>query len=108
MTNPADLLRGYRSRAATFENPTGAPGAGGTAGNGRKGAPWKLIAPGETVTLASFDGPGQIGHIWLTIAQGGGTPSPEFLRSQVLEMTYGGMSEPSVSVPVGDFFGAVH
>lgn len=108
MRDPSDLLRGYRSRAATFENPAAAPGAGGTAHGGRKGAPWRLIEPGETVTLASFEGPGRIGHFWLTIAQGGGTPSPVFLRSQVLEMTYGSASEPSVSVPVGDYFGAVH
>jgi hypothetical protein len=108
LADVSNLMRGYESRAATFENPSGARGAGGTAGNGRKGAPWKLIVPGETVTLAAFDGSGQIGHIWLTIAQGGGTPSPVFLRSQLLEMTYGNASEPSVSVPVGDYFGAVH
>jgi hypothetical protein len=108
LASVSNLLRGYTSRAATFENPSGEPGVGGTAGDGRKGAPWKLIAPGETVTLASFDGPGSIGHFWLTIAQGGGTPSPVFLRSQVLEMTYGDVSEPSLSVPVGDYFGAVH
>jgi hypothetical protein len=107
LSNVSNLLRGHESRAATFENPTGARGAGGTAADGRKGAPWKLIRPGEKVTLASFDGAGCLTHFWMTISQAG-TPAPEFLRAQVLEITYGGMSEPSVSVPIGDWFGAVH
>jgi hypothetical protein len=101
------LLRGHESRAATFENPTGARGAGGTVADGRKGAPWRLIRPEETVTLASFDGEGCVTHVWLTIAQGVGAPGAAFLRSQVLEIAYGS-NAPSVSVPVGDYFGAVH
>lgn len=103
----ARLLRDHESRAATFENPTGARGAGGTVAGGRKGAPWRLIRPDEVVTLASFDGEGCVTHFWMTLAQGGGTPGPAFLRSQVLEISYGD-KEPSVSVPIGDYFGAVH
>lgn len=101
------LYPNHVSRAATFENPSGAPNTGGTAGNGRKGAPWKLIRSGERITLAQFDGPGTVGHFWLTISQFG-TPSPEFGRAQILEITYAGVDGPSVSVPACDYFGAVH
>ena len=38
---------GLDSRAVTFENPTGARGAGGTAAGGRKGAPSRRVRPGE-------------------------------------------------------------
>ena len=37
--NPAVVDPSLDSRAATFENPDGARGAGGTAHGGRKGAP---------------------------------------------------------------------
>ena len=39
------------SRAVTFENPTGARGAGGRAANGRKGAPYKELAAGDIAVL---------------------------------------------------------
>lgn len=86
------LLCGYRSRAGTFENPSGAPSAGGTAANGRKGAPRRSVAPGERVTLADFEGPGRVTHFWMTIAQQG-TPSPTFLRGQILEIAYRELGE---------------
>lgn len=54
------------SRAVTFENPTGARGAGGQSHGGRKGSPSRRIAPGETVVLADLEGPGTIRHVWLT------------------------------------------
>ena len=43
-------------------------------------------------------------HIWLTIL----SAPPEQLRSLILEVFYDGADEPSVSVPVVDFFGAPH
>ena len=43
-------------------------------------------------------------HIWLTIP----SAPPEQLRSLILEVFYDGADEPSVSVPVVDFFGAPH
>jgi len=39
-------------RSVSFENPTGARGAGGSAHGGRKGAPLRRVAPGERVVLA--------------------------------------------------------
>ena len=92
------------SRAISFENPTGARGAGGAAHGGRKGAPNRRVSPGERVVLADIDGPGTVRHFWLTIP-----PSPpEVLRAQTLEVFYDGADEPSVSVPVLDFFCLPH
>jgi hypothetical protein len=108
--DPADLLLGHESRAVTFENPTGDRGAGGTARNGRKGAPNRLLAPGERVVLADVSGPGRVGHIWLTVGalRALDAPPPAFLRAQVLEVFYDDLDAPSVSVPALDFFGVVH
>jgi hypothetical protein len=41
--NPAHVDPELDSRAATFENPTGGRGAGGTAHGGRKGAPNRRV-----------------------------------------------------------------
>jgi hypothetical protein len=89
------------SRACTFENPTGARGAGGSAAGGRKGAPFKQLAAGEVVTLADVDGPGVVRHIWMTFPPA----RPEVMRAMTLEIFYDGATEPSVSVPALDFFG---
>ena len=104
--SPAYLWPGHTTRAATFENPSAAPGGGNL---GRKEAPNKLLDPGERVVLADLEGPGTVTHIWLTV----GAPYPndataDVLRRQTLEVFYGNSSDPSVSVPVPDFFGAVH
>src|SRR6478672_10466611 len=56
--NPAVVDPSLDSRAATFENPTGARGAGGAAHAGRKGAPNRRLEPGERVVLADIEGPG--------------------------------------------------
>jgi hypothetical protein len=110
-TDPSYLWPGYSSRSASFENPAAAPSAGGAAAGGRKGAPQRFLAPGERAVLADLAGPGRVGHIWLTVAragQPGRFDDPRLLRSQVLEAFYDDLVAPSVSVPVGDFFGAVH
>lgn len=92
------------SRAVTFENPTGARGAGGKAAGGRKGAPNRTIAPGETVVLADLDGPGTLRHFWMTFPPA----PPEQMRGLWIEIYYDGASEPSCSVPCLDFFGLPH
>jgi hypothetical protein len=88
-------------RAVTFENPTGARGGGGMAAHGRKGAPSRLIAPGESLTLADLDGPGTVRHMWMTVMP----MPPEALRAVWMEVYYEGNASPSVSAPVADFFG---
>jgi hypothetical protein len=104
ITNPAFIDASLDSRAVTFENPTGARGAGGTAHGGRKGAPNRTLQPGETVVLADLEGPGVIRHIWFTIP----TMRPERMRAQVLEVRYDGKDEPSISAPILDLFGLPH
>ncbi len=101
--DPSTIDLGHRPRTVSFENPTGARGAAGSVAGGRKGAPNRRVQPGETVVLADIDGPGRVGHFWLTIPP----MPPEQLRSVWLEVFYDGATEPSISVPVPDFFGAV-
>jgi hypothetical protein len=90
------------SRAITFENITGGRGAGGQVANGRKGMPQRVVKQGETVVIADVDGPATIRHIWMTFP---GAP-PEQMRALYMEAFYDGMTEPSISVPCLDFFGA--
>jgi hypothetical protein len=92
------------SRAATFENPTGARGAGGSECGGRKGRPMRTLEAGETVVLADLHGPGTVRHIWMTFPPA----APETMRGLFIEAYYDGMTQPSVSVPCLDFFGLPH
>jgi hypothetical protein len=102
--NPAYVNPRLDSRAVTFENPTGARGAGGSSHGGRKGNPSRRIAPGERVALADVRGPGVLRHIWMTIQPA----PPEEMRALRLEVFYDGAAQPSVSVPCLDFFGLPH
>ena len=47
--DPSRIDLSLDSRAITFENLTGERGAGGRTHGGRKGAPSRNLAPGETV-----------------------------------------------------------
>lgn len=89
------------SRAITFENPTGERGAGGQTARGRKGAPSRVLAPGERVVVADIAGPGIGRHLWMTFPPA----RPEVMRALWMEVFYDGAAEPSVSVPCLDFFG---
>ncbi len=71
------------------------------------------IEPGQIANLVEIPGAGCINHIWITIADEhmARTPSavePDFLRRVLLKMYWDGEEEPSVLVPVGDFFGMGH
>ena len=71
----------------------------------RKGnADMRVIAPGATLTLADVDGPGEITHIWTTIA----TDDQNHLRNIVFRIYWDNNEFPSVESPVGDFFGLGH
>ena len=59
------------------------------------------IAPGATKEVFSSNGPGVITHIWFTIS----AQSANHLKEIVIRMYWDGASQPSVEVPVGDFFG---
>jgi len=62
------------------------------------------IVRGETHTLLDVQGPGCVTHIWLTLA----SIEEYSLRKLLLKMYWDGEKEPSVIVPVGDFFGVGH
>lgn len=70
---------------------------------GGNGDCWR-IDPGERRVLAEITGPGCIKHIWMTL----GIPSEDYCRRIVLRMYWDGCPEPSVEVPIGDFFGLGH
>ena len=59
------------------------------------------IKAGQSITLLDASGAGSIRHIWMTI----NSPSTYHLREMVLRMYWDGETDPSVEVPVGDFFG---
>ena len=88
----------------TPENPTGAKGQGGMRNQGAKGNPFTKIDPGETYTLLDIEGPGVVNRIWLTLSE----LTPVDLRSLRLDMHWDNAEKPAVSVPLGDFFGAVN
>ena len=62
------------------------------------------IIRGETRTLLDIDGPGCVTHIWFTPH----SIENYYLRKLVLKMYWDGETEPSVLVPLGDFFGVGH
>lgn len=82
-------LRTVTSQRASSADPTG--------GN----ADWIEVKSHATVTLAQIEGAGSIRHLWFTI----NSPSPFHLRELVLRLYWDGETDPSVEVPLGDFFG---
>lgn len=99
-----------RSRSISPENFTGEKGKGGMAvdgpaknaardlGPGWKISPFVRIAPDTTFTLADIQGPGCIQHIWIT-------PAPlDRTRFMILRFYWDDETQPSVEVPLGDFF----
>jgi hypothetical protein len=62
------------------------------------------IVRGETVTLLDVQGPGCITHIWMTCH----SIEDGYLRKLLLKIYWDGETEPSVLVPIGDFFGMGH
>src|SRR5688572_4042775 len=106
--NIARLSRA-KTRSISPENFTGEKGKGGmaTEGTGAErardlGRGWKIspsiqIDRKTTATLAQIDGPGSIQHIWLTT-------HPQHWRRLILRMYWDDETEPSVEVPLGDFF----
>ncbi|GGF25373.1 glycoside hydrolase family 172 protein [Echinicola rosea] len=104
-------LSDAKTRSISPENFTGEPGKGGMAtleegnagdvarelGQGWKVNPFIIIEEGETFTLAEIDDMGAIQHIWMT-------PTGNW-RYSILRIYYDDETEPSVEVPVGDFFG---
>ncbi len=59
------------------------------------------VKKGAVATLANVAGPGVVTQFWCTIS----SRDPYFLRRIVLRMYWDGENNPSVEVPIGDFFG---
>lgn len=107
------LLIDARTRSISAENPTGAKGEGGKAQPdpaspaARLGQGWKVrpclqqIRSGETIVLADVRGPGLFQHIWMTT-------DVRVYRSGVLRFYWDEEADPSVEVPLGDFFANGH
>jgi len=64
-------------------------------------ADYRALPPGQTLTLLDIDGPGEVTHVWFTIAD----QEMFHLKKLVLRMYWDGELTPSVEAPVGDFFG---
>jgi hypothetical protein len=62
------------------------------------------LKPKEIYQLCDIKGAGIIKHIWMTIA----SSDPNYLRKLVLRIWWDNEENPSVEVPIGDFFGIGH
>ena len=62
------------------------------------------IMKGANAVIADINGAGCITHIWMTIS----CEDKYHLRKVLLKMFWDGEEEPSVEVPIGDFFGIGH
>ena len=110
------------TRMVSPENPTGEKGKGGMAipdpenpdlpfskaaqhlGQGWKVSPFIKVKAGETVTIMDVDGPGLIQHIWMatqTTWMGNG-------RACILRFYWDDEKDPSIEVPLTDFFAIGH
>ena len=88
-------------RWMSFENPTGAKGAGGKENKTAKGHAFHMVEPNSSQVLVDYQGPGVVERIWLTVNE----RSPVMLRSLRIEMYWDNSKTPAVSAPLGDFFG---
>lgn len=64
----------------------------------------QTLASGAEVPLAELDGPGEIRHLWISYD----SVDPYAARYLVLRAFWDGELQPSVEVPVGDFFAVGH
>ena len=69
-----------------------------------KNADFIAIPRGKREIIADIPGPGCINHIWMTV----NCPDKMYLRKILLRMFWDHEKQPSVEVPLGDFFGVGH
>ena len=86
--------RGVKRSASIWERPEPAPRPGPDVEGAARAS---RCRSSSTTTLMDVDGPGVIQHIWITV-------DPKRYRDLILRMYWDGEDEPSVEVPVGDFF----
>ncbi|MCB9726103.1 MAG: DUF2961 domain-containing protein [Spirochaetaceae bacterium] len=99
--DPARIDTRHEIRTISFENPTGERGGAARSHGGRKGAPNRMMLPGERIVLADVAGPGRVRHLWMTWPP----MPPTAMRGLWMEVFYGDARAPSISVPCLDFFG---
>lgn len=102
-------LSDAESRSISAENFKGEKGKGAMAtegalakaarelGQGWKVSPCVRLEPRATFTVAEIEGAGALKHMWMTVDQ-------RFYRQLILRIFWDGEKEPSVCVPLGDFF----
>lgn len=100
------------SRSISAENPRGDK-AGGARTKPDKNSPayrlgkgWKVkpcipIPAKKTAVIAEIKGAGVIRHIWMTL-------DPKFYRTCIIQIYWDNEKNPSVEVPLGDFFCCGH
>ena len=98
-----------QSRSISAENPDGRKGGGAKAeigtgshyarelGKGWKMNPYMIIEPGTTQIIADISGPGEITHMWFTA-------DIRLWRNLIVRIFWDHEENPSVAVPLGDFF----
>jgi hypothetical protein len=91
---PSDLANASQLRDYALKRSSSCDRTGGNADA-------RQVAAGGSITVLDEDGPGQISHIWFTIAD----KEEKHLKKIVLRMYWDGESSPSVEAPIGDFFG---
>lgn len=84
----------------SFENLKGEPHMGGLENHGAKGHPFEYFANGEEKVLCDLEGPAVLRRIWFTLSD----RSEKSLSGIYLCAYWDGEEEPSVCVPIGDFF----
>lgn len=92
---------GEQTRWISFENPSGTKGTGGRENKQGKGHAWDVIKSNSKKVIFDVKGSAVINRIWMTLSE----RSPEALKKMRIEMYWEDNKEPSVSVPVSDFFG---
>ncbi len=58
------------------------------------------IVPGQSLVVAELEGPGEIRHLWFTLA----SSDRRIPRNVVLRIYWDGSEVPAVESPIGDFF----
>ncbi|MBI4602625.1 MAG: DUF2961 domain-containing protein [Planctomycetes bacterium] len=93
-----ESFTGEKGKAAMAKEEGSAWNAARDLGQGWKVSPFVRVKGKSTFTVAEIDGPGAIQHIWMT-------PAPlQKTRWFILRFYWDGEAEPSVEVPMGDFF----
>jgi len=102
-------LSDAKTRSISPENFKGEKGKGGMAttgtganaardlGQGWKVSPSVVIKSKTTFTIAEIDGSGSVQHIWMT--------PTGIWRNSIIRFYWDDETQPSVEVPLGDFFG---